>query len=351
MIKVLVVEDSAVGREFLVTLLNADPVFTVIGTASNGEEAIEIVKRKRPDIITMDSTMPRMDGFETTRRIMETYPTPVVMVSGGWGTHEVATTFRAVEAGALAVVPRPPGIGHPEHKTMAQELIQTVKLMSEVKVVRRWAHLQRKTAAPSAPPAPDVVQPRSVEKIQLVAIGASTGGPAVLQTILSRLSADFLVPVVIVQHMAAGFIAGFVDWLEQATCWPVHVAANREILLPRHAYLAPDGLQMKVEAGGKVALIQDEPENGLCPSVSYLFRSVAAVYGSQAVGVLLTGMGKDGAKELKLLRDKGAVTLVQDKESSIVHGMPGEAVKLDAATYVLPPERIATVLATIVNGK
>ena len=181
-------------------------------------------------------------------------------------------------------------------------------------------------------------------KIRVVALGASTGGPLVLQTILAGLPKDFPAPVLIVQHMAAGFVQGFVEWLSQSSVLPVQIAAHGEIILPARVYVAPDDFQMKVRHGGKIALSRDAPENGLRPSVSCLFRSVAEVYGGEAVAGLLTGMGRDGAEELKLLREKGAATFAQDKDSSVVHGMPGEAIKLDAATFILVPEKIAAVL-------
>ncbi|MHB0972396.1 MAG: chemotaxis-specific protein-glutamate methyltransferase CheB [Thermoanaerobaculia bacterium] len=346
MIKVLVVDDSPVTREFLVHILGADPAIQVVGTANDGEEALETVERLRPDVITMDIHMPKVDGLEATRRIMETYPTPIVIVSGSTDPHEVATTFRAMEAGALAVLRRPAGIGHPDHEATARELVRTVKLMSEVRVVRRWPRVRREIPVPG-PPEPVVgLTPAGV---RVVAIGASTGGPPVVQTILRGLPTDFPAPVLIVQHMAAGFTAGFIEWLAQSSRLPVHLAMHGETMLPGHVYVAPDGLQMKVERGGTIVLARDEPENGLCPSVSYLFRSLAEVYGGRAVAGLLTGMGRDGAEELKLLRGKGAVTFAQDKESSVVHGMPGEAIKLDAATLVLPPEKIAAVLTSLAN--
>jgi two-component system chemotaxis response regulator CheB len=149
--------------------------------------------------------------------------------------------------------------------------------------------------------------------------------------------------------MAAGFVHGFVEWLAQTTRQRVQVATHGESLLPGHIYVAPDGHQMRVNARGKVELTLDKAEHGLYPSVSYLFRSVAQSYGAQAAGVLLTGMGRDGATELKMMRDAGAVTIAQDKDSSVIHGMPGEAIRLDAATYVLPPERIAGVLTALGN--
>jgi two-component system chemotaxis response regulator CheB len=291
----------------------------------------------------MDIHMPRMDGLDATRRIMETCPTPIVVVSGSTDSAEVATTFEAMEAGALAVLRRPAGIGHPDHEATARELVQTVKLMSEVKVVRRWSRARRDSIARPAQPRLE----RAPGSCRIVAIGASTGGPPVLQSILSQLPKDFPAPVLVVQHMAAGFVRGFIEWLAHSSRLPIHLAAHGEQMLPGHVYVAPDELQMKVERGGRIALTRDAPENGLRPSVSYLFRSLAEAYGSDGVAGLLSGMGRDGADELKLLKDRGMVTFAQDKESSVVHGMPGEAIKLGAATLVLPPEKIAAVLARL----
>lgn len=348
MIKVLVVEDSPVVREYLVHVLGMDPGIRVIGTAHDGEQALEAVARKRPDVITMDIHMPRLDGLEATRLIMETHPTPIVIVSGSTDPREVATTFRAMEVGAVAVLRRPAGIGHPDHEATARELVQTVKLMSEVKVIKRWPKLWRHAEVPR----PVNANRAQVEaQVKVIAIGASTGGPPVLQTILAALPQDFPVPVLIVQHMAAGFTQGFVQWLAQTSSLPMHLAAHDEPIRPGHVYVAPDEFQMRVEQGGKIVLTKDGPENGLRPSVSYLLRSVAEVYGRDAVAGLLTGMGHDGAEELKLLKEKGAVTFVQDKDSSIVHGMPGAAIKLDAATLVLPPEKIAATLASLANNR
>ena len=346
MIKVLVVEDSPIVREFLVHILGADPDIRVVGTAQDGEDAIEAVQRLRPDVVTMDIHMPKLDGLEATRRIMETDPRPIVIVSGSTDPREVATTFDAMEAGALAVLRRPAGIGHPDHEATARELVQTVKLMSEVKVVRRWP----RRMAPG-PRQARIDLAREPAQVRIVALGASTGGPPVLHTILRGLPKDFPLPLVIVQHMAAGFIQGFVDWLGHSSGLPVRLAVHGEPMLPGHAYVAPDGRQMKLARGGRIALTLDEPENGLRPSVSCLFRSVAEVYGGDSLAGLLSGMGRDGAQELKLLKERGAVTFVQDKDSSVVHGMPGEAIKLDAALLVLPPEKIAPLLVNLATNK
>lgn len=345
MIKVLIVEDSPVVCEFLSHILGSDPDILVVGTAGNGEEALDAVEHYCPDVITMDIHMPKMDGLEATRRIMETHPTPIVVVSGSTDPHENMTTFRAMEAGALAVLRRPAGIGHPSHEDNARELVRTVKLMAEVKVVRRWPQTRREQASPPKPAG------GGTARVKVIAIGASTGGPPVLQTILAMLPRDLPVPVLIIQHMASGFITAFVEWLAQSSALPVHVARHGEHLVPGHAYVAPDEYQMKVEPGGRIALTKDKPESGLRPSVSYLFRSLAEVYGSDVVAGLLTGMGRDGAAELRLLKEKGAVTFAQDKDSSVVHGMPGEAIRLDAVSFILAPDNIAAVLTDLARNR
>ncbi|MGA2546547.1 MAG: chemotaxis-specific protein-glutamate methyltransferase CheB [Rectinemataceae bacterium] len=344
-IRVLIVEDSPVAQEFLTYILMSDPDIEVVGVAKNGSEALELVKELRPSVITMDIHMPIMDGFEATRRIMESVPTPIVVVSGSTGAQEVASTFRAMEAGALAVVLRPTGINHAAFKADSKRLIVTVKLMSEIKVVRRIA---RQAATPMPKSAILSQGLQTASGIQVIAIGASTGGPPVLKEILSRLRKDFPFPIIIVQHIAAGFVGGFAAWLSGSSDVPVRIASHGELPLPGRGYMAPDGFYIGVAEGPRIALSDDPPEcNGLRPSVAYLFRSAAKVLGPRAVGVLLTGMGRDGAEEMKMMKDRGAITIAQDEASSVVHGMPGEAIKLGGATYVLPPEGIAATLSAL----
>ena len=345
-IKALVVDDSPVVREFLSHILDSDLEIQVVGSANDGEEALEAVKSKRPDVVTMDIRMPRMNGLEATRLIMEACPTPIVIVSGSLGV-EGSASFRAIEAGALAVLQRPVGIDHPDHAAMADELVRTVKLMSEVKVVRRWTNAKRTgtTLSPSSPR--EVRLNRVAEEIKLVAIGASTGGPVVLQQILAGLPKTFSAPILVVQHISPGFVRGFADWLTESSGFPVHVATHGEPLLPGHVFVAPDATHMGVSKDLRIALNGNEPENGLCPSVSHLFRSVADRFGPAAVGILLTGMGKDGANGLKLMKEKGAVTIVQDEQSSVIHGMPREAINLNAVTYVLSPQGIVSALTRL----
>jgi two-component system, chemotaxis family, protein-glutamate methylesterase/glutaminase len=344
MIRVLIVEDSPVAQEFLTYIFASDPEIQVVGIAENGLEAIDLVHLKRPDVITMDIHMPIMDGFEATRKIMETVPTPIVIVSSSTRVKEVSSTFRAMEAGALAVILRPPGIGHPDYDAAYKELIRTVKTMSEIKVVRRIPERMRENAL-SLPSIPAV--PETIMDIQVATIGASTGGPPALQKILSGLPHDLTFPVLIVQHIARGFIDGFGEWLSNTSSIPVHIASHGGYPLPGHCYIAPDNFHMGIAAGPRIMLNDQPPENGLRPAIAVLFRSVTQVLGPRSVGILLTGMGRDGAEELKAMKENGAITIAQDKESSVVYGMPGEAIKIDAATYVLPPEGIAEFLASL----
>lgn len=335
-IEVLIVEDSPAMRELLVHIFSQDSQFHVIGTAIDGQQAVDLVKAKKPDVITMDLHMPRMDGIEAVRLIMETVPTPIVIVSGSSSSGEIAENFRAMEAGALALVEKPVGLKHPRANEIADKLRQTVKLMSEVRVVRRWP---KRTAAITAKPIPAINKTKT--RVQLIVIGASTGGPLVLQTILKGLIGKLTVPVLIVQHMADSFTQGFAEWLAQSTNMPVKVATDGEILRDGEVYIAPEHLHTEVRAGLYVKLCNKPACNGHKPSVSPLFRSAAEVLGANAIGVLLSGMGRDGAEELKLLRDAGALTIVQDLASSVVPGMPGEAVRLGAAVQILTPDKIA----------
>lgn len=340
MIRVLVADDSATAREYLVYLLGEDPALRVVATARDGVEAVAEAERLKPDVIVMDVHMPRMDGFEATRQIMGRVPAPIVMVSASTSREEVAMTFEALQAGALTVVDKPGGPDHPRHAESARRLVETVKLMAEVKVVRRWPKRER-----PLPPSPPSVRPD--RKIHLIAIGASTGGPQVISEILARLAGDVAAPILVVQHIAPGFTAGLVEWLGQATRLAVKLAEPGESARPATVYFAPDGSQIGITKDGRVRLTKELTEDGFCPSASYLFQSVAEAYGPSALGILLTGMGRDGAAGLKKLRAAGGMTIAQDKESSVIFGMPAEAIRLGAAEYVLSPVQISEMIRSL----
>ena len=358
--RVLIVDDSAVYREFLAYILASDPQIEIAGTVRDGAEAFAAVTALRPDVITMDVNMPGMNGFEVTRRIMETTPTPIVVVSAADDTGEVEMSFRAMESGALAMLPKPRGGDSSVSVSQSKELILMVKLMAEVKVVRRWSRKLTQSAAVTGPQVARGLDGMSSVPQQLqtgsgpceaILIGASTGGPLPIKTILSALPLDFRAAVLVVQHIAAGFGAGFAEWLGSTSRLPVQVATEGEPIISGRVYVAPDEAHMGVREGPRIILGYGEPENGLRPSVSYLFRSAAKIYGKKAVGILLSGMGRDGAEELKGLRDVGAVTFAQDQESCVVFGMPGEAVRLGGASYTMPPEAIASAIVNLAGSE
>ena len=339
MTRVLIVDDSRLSRELLARILTSDPDIRIEGMAASGEAALAFLSERRVDVVTMDIHMPKMDGFEATRRIMETQATPSVIVSASSTVMGAATACRALGAGAVAVEARPYGFGHPQFTQSAEKLVETVRLMAGVKVVKRWSRRGGETGL--ARPATPVF---SRSEIRIVAIGASTGGPAALATILGALPKHLPFPVVVVQHICDGFTAGLGEWLAQTSGLPVQIASDGGFLRDGHVYLAPSGVHLEVAGHNRIVLDASPPENGVRPAVSRLFRSVASAFGKHAVGILLTGMGTDGAEALRLIRESGGVTIAQDEASSVVHGMPGEAIRLGAAIHVLPPESIGVFL-------
>lgn len=346
MIRVLVVEDSKTVQLALVSALNADPQVQVVGTAESGEAALDAARRLAPDIITMDVNMPGMDGLEATRAIMSSRPVPIVIVTGRMDPKDSATLFRVMEAGALMVLAKPEPIGTPGHEASVAKLVQYIKLMSEIKVVRRSF-----PAAGELPPQRPPAFAETAERIRVVAIGASTGGPPLFQQILSGLPPDFGASLVVVQHMAEGFTENFVHWLNQSSRLPVRLAASGMALVPGEVYVAPDGCHLQVGRDERIVLSGAPPDRGLRPSVDALFRSVAQGFGPRAVGVLLSGMGSDGAEGLKLMKEQGGITVAQNRESCVLYGMPQRAIELAAASYVLSPEGIIELLTTVVKSR
>ncbi len=339
MIRVLVAEDSAVVREYLLYLLEEAEGFSVAGAARDGLDAVEQVKRLKPDVILMDVHMPRMNGYDATRRIMEEVPTPIVMISASFNRDELGMTFEALKAGALTVLEKPGGPDHPQQTEQARQLVETLRLMAEVKVIRRWPR--------RSDPAPSLDAPTD-RRIHIIAVGASTGGPAVIAEILEKLPRDFKIPLLLVQHIAPGFVGGLAEWLNGQTMLTVKLAEAGEPVRPGTVYLAPDQSQMGVSRDGRIHLTNGKAaEDGFSPSASYLFRSVAEAYQGSAAGILLTGMGRDGAAGLLRLRQLGGLTVAQDKESSVIFGMPAEAVRLGAAEYVLSPDEIAVLINSL----
>ncbi|HSJ04366.1 MAG: chemotaxis protein CheB [Verrucomicrobium sp.] len=347
-ISVLVVDDSPVAAMVLSQILGSDAAIRVVGVVADGQTAVDFVRRGLTDLVLMDFHMPYMNGGAATRRIMQAHPVPVVICSGVSEPGDIQRSFGVLEAGALACVAKPDGSGTVDDCRKIAGLLQTVKLMAEVKVVRHWSPGSSQRTAEDCGSVP--IEAGERPRYKIVGIGASTGGPMAIKAILEGLPDGFPIPILVVQHICAGFVQGLVGWLASTTPLKVAIATQGGRPLPGHVYLAPDGRHLEIGKGFCLQLSSTPPMQGPRPSVSRLFDSLAIECGREAIGVLLTGMGTDGAAELAYMKQRGAMTIVQDCESCVVAGMPGEAIALGAATLILPPEKISGILSALVRS-
>lgn len=331
LIRVLVADDSPLDRRSLVAILAADPEVQVAGEAASCAEAVALTKSLRPSVLLVDASLARGGASEAVRPIMIDAPTPIVVVSNAADPRDVENATRALDAGALAVVPRPPAAPAPADDEGAPRFIETVKAMAQVKVVGRWRG--------RAPAASDAA--RSAVRARAIAIAASTGGPTALARILSDLPPDLPASLLVVQHIARGFSDGFAAWLGTSGRLPVKHAEDGEPLVPGTVYLAPDDRHLGVTPDGTcVALLRAPPIGGFCPSATHLFASAARAFGPATAAVLLTGMGEDGVEGLRRVRAAGGRIVVQDERSSVVFGMPGAAVAAGLADVTTPLDLI-----------
>ncbi len=348
-IRILVADDSVTVRKRIVDVLSAQPDFEVVAEVADGREAIEACQRLRPDAATLDMMMPVMTGLAATEYIMAYCPTPILVVSSSFNRGELFKTYDALAAGALDVLEKP--LGDETDIVWERQLTDTLRLIARIKVIThprgRLAHLGNggRSAQPSAT-APAVAARAGCE---LVAIGASTGGPGAVVDILRELPADFPLPLLVVIHISRAFGAGFAEWLNGLSPFPVAFARDGESL-PRpgasRVMLAPPDQHLVVRDGR--LWLTEEPERHSCrPSVDTLFESVAREFGPRAAACLLTGMGRDGAEGLLAIRRAGGVTIAQDESTSVVFGMPREAIRIGAAGQVLRLDQIAPALAAL----
>ena len=341
--RVLVVEDSLTIRERLCEILAVDPDLEVIAAASDGKQAIELCMRHRPDVITCDMMLPVMTGLAATEYIMAHCPTPILIVSASFNRGEVFRTYDALAAGAVDVLEKPRG--DEVEGEWERRFVAAVKLVAKIKVI---THPRGRlgafgSVARPAPAAPAV----ATTSARIIALGASTGGPGALVEILRGLPAPATVPILIVLHIDEPFAAAFAEWLDAQTAHRVSyardgapVSANNGIVM------APPGRHLVVRHG-RFHASDEAPRNSCRPSVDVLFESVAREYGAGAVGCLLTGMGRDGAAGLLAIRQAGGETIAQDEQTSVVFGMPREAIRLGAARQVLPLAAIGTALGEL----
>lgn len=357
MIRVLVAEDSPTARALIVSMLSAEKDIRIIGEANTGREAVAMAERLGPDLITMDVHMPEMDGLEATKQIMVRSPCPIIIVSSAARSDEVALSLEATRAGALMVLPKPDGPSSPGFGADSRQLVSMVRAMSQVKVVRRHGAAMGAMSAglktPASRPAQDgrIAAPRPGSAVRLVAIGASTGGPAALRTILSDLPSGFAVPILVVQHIANGFTLGLAQWLAGDTRMRVKVAEAGEPLDSGTVYIAPDdrhlGCQLDSMGAMRAALHNVPPVGAFRPSASFLFQSVAEVLGAGVLAVILTGMGDDGVAGLRVVKSTGGRIIGQDEASSVIYGMPREAARAGVVDVTLGINAIARKLVEL----
>jgi two-component system chemotaxis response regulator CheB len=351
MIRIIVTDDSRVITMLLTALIEKEPDMEVVGTASNGKEAVEMTQQLKPDIITMDIRMPVMNGFEATREIMATQPTPILVVSASVHTEDLKITFNAIESGALAVIEKPPGLEGENYERIRSSLINHIRALSVVKVKKIPAK-DKKAASIHLTTEGVVSLHKGSPQNDLVALGSSVGGPPVLSKILSSLPHDFPIPIVIVQHMASGFIGGFVDWLNHSSRLIVKLAEDGEALQPGVAYVGPGDKHFTLKRNSKKIMVSlsDEPHDSVFrPSVDELFLSVAKTSPGHAIAGLLTGMGSDGAKGLLQLHEQHCHTFIQDEKTCVVFGMPGVAKELGAYQDEVSEEDISNYIITHLN--
>ncbi|MFH1684615.1 MAG: chemotaxis response regulator protein-glutamate methylesterase [Candidatus Margulisiibacteriota bacterium] len=334
-IKVLIVDDSPLVCKGLTEILNSDPQIRVVGTAVNGKEAVEFVPKLKPDLICMDINMPIMDGFEATKQIMAYDPTPILIVSTSVFKAGMEKAFKAISFGALDVISKP-SLDTGAFGQEAQELINKVKVLSRIKVI---SHILAKLEKPKTLKLSSVKKEISEERI--VGITSSTGGPQALLQILKRFPKNFPCGIVIVQHISSGFVEGLADWLNKECLIEVKIPQHNEQVQPGTAYLAPDNFQLRVSEERKIELSDESPYDGFRPSGNVLFESIAKAYKDGAVGVILTGMGTDGAQGMKTIKDSNGTTIAQDEKTSIVFGMPKAAIAMEAVDTILPLDKIA----------
>ena len=343
--RVLIVDDSAFMRKVLETIFNADPQLQVAGHAKDGREAVALAESLKPDVITMDINMPHMDGLQATAQIMTTNPRPIVIVSSE-SREGASSTLKALELGAIEFVAKPSGAIDLDMQSVREELLRKVKMAAKVRVVRTAsrlaATLQSASSAPAhAPisrPAPSVQSTSAGldQRFPVVVLAASTGGPATVMRLAPGFTKEFPAAVILVQHMPAAFTTQYAAQLAEFTEIRVKEAEHGETLQPGNFYICPGGQHLKVNPLGRVLLDDASGRiNGYLPNIDVTMESVAAYAGALSIAAVLTGMGADGAQGAKAIKKAGGLVIAQDEVTSVIFGMPAEAIKLNVVDHVL----------------
>lgn len=372
-IRVLLVEDSPIAIAILRRILSSTPDIEIVGTARTGVEALALIPQSQPDVVCTDLHMPQMGGLELTRRIMAECPRPILVISASVQEDDTSQVFQLLEAGAVDVFPKPRSGLAADYERTQRALINKIRVLSGVKVFTQHRRLAQPPplpplaatavtapAAVSKGPPPDRLPsssqnlrptaPIDIRAPRILAIGASTGGPNALHTLLRALPPTLPVPVLCVQHISEGFLCGLTDWLNRECPLPITIAQPGQFPQAGTVYFAPEDRHLAIDASGKLACTSLPPVSGHCPSATVLFQSVAAFYRRSSIAVLLTGMGRDGADGLLTVAQAGGLTIAQDEATCVVFGMPKEAIALGAAQQILPIQKIGPHIAGIFAG-
>lgn len=345
--RVLIVDDSAFMRKVLETIFNADDQLQAVGQAKDGREAVALAESLKPDVITMDINMPHVDGLQATAQIMTTNPRPIVIVSSE-SKEGAASTLKALELGAIEFVAKPSGAIDLDMNSVKEELLRKVRMAAKVRVVRTASRLAstlqgNNGAGPVAKPI--AVRPASTassdQRFPVVVLAASTGGPATVMRLAPGFTKDFPAAVILVQHMPAAFTSQYAAQLEEFTEISVKEAAANDVLQPGTLYICPGGQHLRVSPTGRIQLDSTTGRlNGYLPNIDVTLESVAAFAGSMSIAAILTGMGNDGAAGAKAIKSAGGIVLAQDEATSVIFGMPAEAIKSGAVEQTLPIDDI-----------
>lgn len=351
-IRVLLVEDSQISLVILKRILSSSPDIAVVGTARTGLEALSLIPQVKPDVICTDLHMPQMDGLEFTSQVMARYPRPILVISISVQKENTQRVFQLLEAGAVDIFPKPHAGLTAEDEQLKQALIQKIHILSGVKV------FTRKQKSLTSPPLKSLKFGQIASAVRkhhpnpkIVAIGASTGGPQSLYEIFSNLPSNFPVPIICVQHISFGFLQGFIDWLNKSCQLSIQIAQAGEVPQAGKIYFPPEQQHLQLNSKGQFIYSNAPPVDGHRPSATVMFESVSQIYGKATVGILLTGMGSDGAAGMQTIAQAGGFTIAQDEATSVVFGMPQEAIKLGAVKQILPIQAITPTLLTLFREK
>ena len=347
-IRVMIVEDSAVMRQYLQHIIGRDPRLQIVAAVDRAEKALRLLEPLSPDVISMDIHLPGMNGLDATQLIMQRRPTPIVVVSGSGRQAEQKMTMHALRAGALTVVEKPVGQLHESYEAHAERLCTQLAIMSQVKVIRQRFHRSEPATAAASPDTANDCPSQAGGGFAVLGLVASTGGPGALQKLLPALGPSFPLPIVLVQHIMASFHPGFVSWLNDVCPFSVQTAVDGQDLQAGRMYVAPADRHLEVD--GRVLTVRDGPPvQAQRPSGTVLFQSMACSLASRSLGVLLTGMGEDGAAGLREIRAAGGYTIAEDESTAVVYGMPAAAVQSGAVRESLPLPRIGPRLRELVT--